>query len=247
MSRKAENQLFRRLDESLKEHAAGIAGTPEIRDIYGLQDLAAAHHYLKAEHEFAPGEAEALLEFRDPLDVARRCMEENAHDDGFPICSLLQSIDAYRRFELAEGNTAVDERYARFREALAGNYFDYRRELLSWDKEQLIDRAGEIAAVTGTFWSLMSDYVPVMEEMDFFLQFEDPLHKISRFGPFDDIITAMEMLYDSREELMEEVSETPSMEPEGHAASVRERLQAAMRKVKDQAVSEKPSHDPGAR
>lgn len=246
MGQEAKRMLMDRLDGCLKSRA-DMLDADNIGSIYELQKLSEVHYYLKAEHEFTPAEAEALLSFQDPLDVARWCWEENTHEHTFPICDIMQKIDAYKRFEPSTGRAAVEERYSQFREALAGNYFGYRKELLSWDKEKLIDHAGEIAKATDTFWSLMADYAPVMEEMDFFLQFDDPLHKISRFGPFDEINAAMRTLYDRREELMEEVFEASSAEQEIYAASVRERLKAAMKEVKGHTAPERPAHDPGAR
>lgn len=246
MEQDAKRLLFERLDECLKAHADMLAGD-NIGAIYELQELAELHYYLKAEHEFTPAEVEALLEFQDPLDVARWCKKDNTHAHSFPICELLQEINAYERFELAADNTRVDELFARFREVLSGNYFAYREKALSWDKETLVNHAAEIAAVSKTYSALMSEYVPVMEEMNFFLQFDDPLHAISQFGPFDDILAAMEMLYSHREELMAEVFEAPPAEPAEPAASIRKRLQAAMKEVKNHTPMEKPGHDTGAR
>ncbi len=242
----ARRLLMERLDESIKSHA-DMLDAGNIGSIYDLQELSEIHYYLKAEHEFTPAEVEALLSFQDPLDVARWCWEENTHEHSFPICDIMREIDAYKRFEPSAGRAAVEERYSQFREALAGNFFGYRKELLSWDREKLIDHAGEIAKATDTFWALMGDYAPVMEEMDFFLQFDDPLREISRFGPFDDINAAMRALYDSREELMGEISGAPPTEHGDPAASVRERLKAAMEEVKGHAAPGRPAHDPGAR
>lgn len=246
MEQEAKRLLFERLDECLKVHA-DMLDAEKIGDIYDLQELAELHYYLKVEHEFTPSEVEALLEFQDPLDVARWCKEDNTHAHSFPICELLKEINAYERFELTADNTRVDELFARFREVLSGNYFAYREKALSWDKETLFNRAVEIATVTQTYSALMSEYVPVIEEMNFFLQFDDPLHAISQFGPFDDILAAMEMLYDNREELMEEVFEAPPAEPAEPVSSIRERLQAAMKEVKNHTATERSSHDTGAR
>lgn len=238
--------MFERLDDCLKVHA-DMLDAADIGGIYELQGLAELHYYLKAEHEFTAAEVEALLEFQDPLDVARWCKEENAHAHSFPICKLLKEINAYERFELKADHTRADELSARFREVLSGNYFAYREKALSWDKETLFERAEEIAATARTYSALMSEYVPVIGEMNFFLQFDDPLHAISQFGPFDDITAAMKMLYDNREELMEEVFEAPPAEPAEPVPSIRERLQAAMKEVKNHTATEKLSHNPGTR
>jgi len=133
----------------------------------------------------------------------------------------------------------LDSLYDRFREVLANNYFAYRDKALNWEKETIFDHAKEIADIADTFFSLMTNYKPVREEMAFFLQFDDPLHAISQFGPFDNIQAAMKMLYDNREELMEEVFEAPMPEPENPVSSIQERLQNALREVKTQKAAEK--------
>ena len=70
MEQDAKRLLLERLDDCLKVHA-DMLDAENIGAIYELQDLAELHYYLKVEHEFTPAEVEALLEFQDPLDVAR--------------------------------------------------------------------------------------------------------------------------------------------------------------------------------
>ena len=71
----AKQQLFERLDRSLVWDAAtlGQAGSINVDAVYGLERLIERHRYLKNEHSFAPGEAEALLCFEQPLTVAQIC------------------------------------------------------------------------------------------------------------------------------------------------------------------------------
>ena len=159
--------LMERLDDCLKVHADMLDST-NIGSIYELQDLAALHYYLKVEHEFTPAEVEALLSFQDPLEVARWCKEENTHAHSFPICELLNEIRAYERFEPALKQDESSQTFARFREALASDYFGFREQALSWSRERLFDAAGEIAALSDTFGALLSKYTPVKEEMPFF-------------------------------------------------------------------------------
>lgn len=102
MEYEAKQLLIARLDECLLEHAVATSkrdGGVQIGDVYDLQDLAEMHYYLKTGHEFTPAEVEALLQFKDPLDVARWCKEDNSHEHSFPICELLHEIKAYERFE----------------------------------------------------------------------------------------------------------------------------------------------------
>ena len=71
IEREGINLLEDRLDESLLNHAAAMSrDSPTIVEIYQLQGLAEIHCYLKAVHETTPDEAEALLRFADPLEVA---------------------------------------------------------------------------------------------------------------------------------------------------------------------------------
>ena len=169
--------LMERLDDCLKVHA-DFLDSQDIGSIYELQDLAGLHYYLKVEHPFTPAEV---------VEVARWCKEENTHAHSFPICELLNEIRAYERFEPAPKQDESSQTFARFREALASDYFGFREQALSWSRERLFDAAGEIAALSDTFGALLSKYTPVKEEMDFFLQFTHPLQIISRYGPFEDI------------------------------------------------------------
>lgn len=93
----AKRLLMERLDKCLKIHA-DMLDAQNIGSIYELQGFSELHYYLKAEHEFTPAEVEALLSFQDPLDVARWCWEENTHAHSFPICELLEEIQADRKF-----------------------------------------------------------------------------------------------------------------------------------------------------
>ena len=72
----AINQLFDRLDKSLAWNAALLGRrnpTPDMENVDELGKLFERHRYLKNDHDFAPGEAEALLGFSDPLVVAQSC------------------------------------------------------------------------------------------------------------------------------------------------------------------------------
>ena len=93
-----------KLDESLLEHAKSLTagGSPRIVDVYGLQELAELHCYLKTAHQFDPAEVDALLQFADPLAAADLCWQENPHEYSFPICDLLRETKAWDRLPHAE-------------------------------------------------------------------------------------------------------------------------------------------------
>lgn len=100
----AKEKLLDKLDESLLDHAKNLAAGDDLQivDVYRLQGLAELHYYLKALHQFAPAEVEALLQFADPLEAANLCWEENSHEYSFPICDLLRKTRAKDRLPFAE-------------------------------------------------------------------------------------------------------------------------------------------------
>lgn len=100
----AKQLLMEKLDKNLLDHAKDLsAGNgPQIVDVYGLQQLAEVHCYLKTAHQFDPAEVDALLQFADPLEAACHCWEINTHEYSFPICDLLRETRARELFELAK-------------------------------------------------------------------------------------------------------------------------------------------------
>lgn len=149
MEQDAKKLLMDRLDDCLSIHADMLDST-NIGSIYELQDLAALHYYLKVEHEFTPAEVEALLSFQDPLDVAHWCWEENTHEHSFPICELLDKIDAFQRFEQINEETSPDRMLGLIKR-LGQNWVSLRDDWLSMDKEILIAKAPEIAAAQDVY------------------------------------------------------------------------------------------------
>ena len=117
--------LMERLDECLKVHA-DMLDAENIGSIYELQGLSELHYYLKAEHEFTPAEVEALLEFQDPLDVARWCWEENTHEHSFPICEVLGRINAPERFQKQPEISALDKKYMDLMKLLGQKLYEYK-------------------------------------------------------------------------------------------------------------------------
>ena len=74
-------------------------------------------------------EVEALLSFQDPLDVARWCWEENTHAHSFPICELLEEIQADRKFpkELSEPEEQ-NRKYLELMSLVGKDYYIYREK-----------------------------------------------------------------------------------------------------------------------
>ena len=147
----AKRLLMERLDKCLKIHA-DMLDAQNIGSIYELQGFSELHYYLKAEHEFTPAEVEALLSFQDPLDVARWCWEENTHAHSFPICELLEEIQADRKFpkELSEPEEQ-NRKYLELMSLVGKDYYIYREKLEDCSNRELIDRSEEIASVMAAY------------------------------------------------------------------------------------------------
>ena len=68
-----EQKLNERLDECLLSRAARIGPDVTIAELHTFGRHIAMHQYLTEEYSFHRDEAERLLKFRDPLEVAVEC------------------------------------------------------------------------------------------------------------------------------------------------------------------------------
>lgn len=241
--REAKTLLLNRLDDCLLEHAEAIAagGRPAIKDVYELQDLSQMHYYLKAEHTFTPAEVEALLQFKDPLNVARWCREDNGHEHSFPICELLNEINAYDRFEQYPRELSLKEKELALMKLLGQNYFAYMEEIQTLPTAAVIARCREIAVTMTAYQYMTEEYELTHEAADYLLRFDNPLELIRSYWP-DGVIegeTVMQVLLDDIRIPPEERSCLPK--------SVREQLQAAKDQVKGHTPPERSHRDPSGR
>lgn len=241
--REAKTLLIKRLDECLLAHAEAITagGQPAIGDVYELQDLSAMHYYLKVEHTFTPAEVEALLHFKDPLNVARWCREENTHEHSFPICELIDRINAYERFEQYPQTPSLKEKEMALTKLLGQNYYAYMEEIRSLSVPAIIDRCPEITATMNAYKYLTEDYSLTREAADYLLRFDNPLELVRSYWPdgyIEGEIVMQTVIDDMR---------TPPEERSNMPSSVRERLQNAAKEVKERPAAGTVSHDTGVR
>ena len=247
MEQEAKRMLMERLDDCLKVHADMLDST-NIGSIYELQDLAALHYYLKVEHEFTPAEVEALLSFQDPLDVAHWCWEENTHEHSFPICELLDKIDAFQRFEQLNEKTSPDRMLGLIKR-LGQNWVSLRDDWLSMDKEILIEKAPEIAAVQDVYAYITQGMTFEKSEVEALLSLENPLKYLADRWPkpVSDLIDMDDLL----EEYIGDIQSSPEYLAQKGAATAREsvhdRLQKAAQRVSTQGSHAKESRDPQVR
>ena len=109
MEQGGKELLMKRLDECLMDRANEYMsardgqGRPFIENIYYLQAFSEMHFYLKAVHEFTPREINDLLQFKDPLTVARHCWEENPDRYCFCISDIIKSERLREKYPLQDG------------------------------------------------------------------------------------------------------------------------------------------------
>lgn len=217
----------------------------DIGSIYELQDLAKLHYYLKVEHSFNPAEIEALLKFQDPLDVARWCWEENTNEYHFPICSLLDQINAYNRFDSFQESFDLKQiQYVDLMKRLGQNYYAYRESMLSLDKEALFDRSKEIAKIQDAYSYLVQSYEFDPKEVQTMLCLENPLNYMAD-GWEESVSELLDPVLDDW--IQEKISDIPRSAEyflQKESASLRERLQRAVQEVQNQDHKERsPSVD----
>ena len=245
MEQEAKRLLFERLDECLEVHA-DMLDAADIGSIYELQGLAELHYYLKVEHEFTAAEVEALLAFQDPLDVARWFWEGNTSKHSFPICDLLKEIGADKKFAKAAEEISVQDKHTALMKKLGQNYFSYRETLMSSDRETLIEKASEIAAMQEAYSYLTTHFKFDGNMLDDMLALDNPLKYIA-----DRWLTPVSETFDIDWAVREDIEGIRESQEylcqKEQPASVRERLQKAVREVKERPPQEGPGHDPGAR
>lgn len=221
-----------RLDDCLSVHA-DILDNTDIASIYELKDLADLHYYLKVEHEFTPAEVEALLSFQDPLEAAYWCWEDNPHEHSFPICELLDKIDAYHRFEPVRQEPSPD-RMLGLMKRLGQNWGTLRESWLSMDKEALIEKATEIAAVQDAYAYVIQYMTFEKSEVEALLSLENPLKYLADRWPRP--VSELIDMDDLLEEYIGDIPSSPEYLAQKDATTARESVHDRLQKAVQQAV-----------
>ena len=176
----ALKQLFERLDECLIRNAAmlgSIGHETNIDDIYSFGDLIERHHYLENVYNFAPGEAEALLGFQDPLVVAEACWSEIRYEPDLSICKALEAINAYEQYPLTkeEQDRRSKPQVQQLKARLDQNLADYTAALMEKSKSELIEDSEKIANTQAAYAYMRDSFDYACGEADLLLRLNDPL------------------------------------------------------------------------
>jgi len=236
-----------RLDKCLLENAVDVGtreGGPTITDVYELGGLSETHYYLKVEHKFTPDEVSALMNFSDPLTVARECWEERDPEKGFPICELLQKIEAYERFPLVDPVDRVrgqEQKAELVKAVLDQNMTEFRASLLGMDKEEIIAKSAEITAMQEAYNFMTSDFNFARGDAEILLRMENPLEFVAKQWPSD--IAGLLDMDDQIGEAIEEVGEAEKTKiaAREEKPSVREQLRAAAKEARQQPPTQERS------
>ncbi len=235
MGQEAKRMLMDRLDENLRYHAETVDHL-DIGSIYYLQALAELHYYLKTEHGFSPAEVKALLYFEDPLEAVFHCKEENTHAGRFPVCEILEEINAYGRFKKMPEFPQLYQKHRELKRRLTQDLEEYKEQILTGDRDMLLKDIRLMGAAFEAYDFMMDSYEPRMGEVDFLLQFEKPLRVIRDYWGYDSVLVGE----DAIKVLIGEQCAMQKQEP--RPESLKERLLKAGQEVKAQ-----PGTDKGVR
>ena len=188
-----KKELFERLDKNLVWHTAILgkrSQEPDMEDIYRLRDLIERHEYLKYEHQLTPAEIKALLCFEDPLNVAQFCWDVNTSLDSFPICELLDSIEAYDEYRLTkeEQERRMGPQVKALKDRLDQNLTAYNASLLGKSKQELVAASEDISLTLAAHDYMRNHFDYAYGEADLLLKLDDPLSYLaSRWSPTFDL------------------------------------------------------------
>ena len=257
MEQDLKKQLFERLDNRLAWNAVLLgkrASEPSVDDVYALGELIERHRYLKEEHDFAPGEVDALLCFFDPLEVAQCCWAENGFTH-FPICEILEDINAYKRFPLTneEQERRNKPQVKQLMERLDQNFAAYNASLLGKSKQELVDSSLEIATTQAAYEYMRQDFQYAYGETELLLQLDNPLRYLaSRWsldfdltGDDDDTIADIISDLDDPDNLRDAQKRFAAVQKE--KTSVREQLRNTAQEAGQRPPTERKPHRDEAR
>lgn len=231
-------ELIDRLDENLSDYFDTLRGL-DGKEIAGRSSEIAmnmeAHYYLTEIHSFNTSELEYLLKFQNPLEVVADEFQYAGTDDRSDIMWKI-----FDRQEALQGDYPLmldpageDTRKQELFGRLDKNLSDYCESLMSVDKWELIGMAEEITARYAAREYLKTGYDFKTGEVDYLLQFQDPLALVADGWPgtLDGLV--------SMEDVVTDILEDRSSH--GHYARVLEPSAPASKESARDASTEKPS------
>lgn len=143
------------------------------------------------------------------------------HDEITRMGNLRHNCEGFCNCFPGGGSGPTSSREAVLIERIEKNYADYQKSLLGFGKQELIDMADRIAAMSDAY-SYMTEWHGFDEdELDYFLEFQNPLEVLAdelneRRTDLSDISSAMEHVYAESDSLLEQyplIHDTPETPP----------------------------------
>ena len=101
----------------------------------------------------------------------------------------------------------TDEKYVELIQRMGSNLFEVQGRFLSLDKQVMAQSAEQIAVAMEIYRYMINHYEPQLEEMEFLLQYENPLSVIQSYWPKPDPLLVHTVMKKIREDARAELKE----------------------------------------
>ena len=121
----------------------------------------------------------------------------------------------------------TDEKYVELIQRIGSNLFEVQGRFLSLDKQVMAQSAEQVAVSMEIYRYMINHYKPQLEEMEFLLQYENPLAVIQSYWPKPDPLLGHTVRKKIREDARAELKERQEK-----AASLHGKLKKSARDIK---------------
>lgn len=121
----------------------------------------------------------------------------------------------------------TDEKYVELIQRIGSNLFEVQGRFLSLDKQVMAQSAEQVAVAMEIYRYMINHYEPQLEEMEFLLQYENPLAVIQSYWPKPDPFLGHTVMKKIREDARAELKERREKE-----SSLQGKLKKSARDIK---------------
>lgn len=121
----------------------------------------------------------------------------------------------------------TDGKYVELIQRIGSNLFEMQGRFLSIDKLVMVQNAGQVAVAMEIYRYMINHYKPQLEEMEFLLQYENPLAVIQSYWPKPDPLLGHTVMKKIREDARAELKER-----EKKAVSLQGKIKKSARNIK---------------
>ena len=123
----------------------------------------------------------------------------------------------------------TDGKYVELIHRIGSNLFEMQGRFLSLDKQVMAQSAWQVATAMEIYRYMINHYEPRLEEMEFLLQYENPLAVIQSYWPKTDPLLGHTVMKKIREDALAELKERPEREVSLHG-----KLKKSARNIKQE-------------